>query len=63
MNVINIYNDAIYFGNADDSGKLYSMNLDGTQVKKLSDFYAEKICVTPHKIAIKTESGQIILNL
>ena len=63
MNVINIYNGAIYFSNADDGGKLYSMNLDGTQIKKLSDFCAEKICVTPHKIAIKTESGQIILDL
>ena len=63
MNVINIYNGTIYFSNADDGGKLYSMNLDGTQIKKLSDFCAEKICVTPHKIAIRTESRQIILDL
>ena len=63
MNVINIYNGVVYFSNADDAGKLYSMNLDGAQIKKLSDFCAEKICVTPHKIAIKTESDQVILNL
>ncbi len=63
MNVINIYNGVVYFSNADDAGKLYSMDLDGAQIKKLSDFRAEKICVTPHKIAIKAESSQIILDL
>ena len=60
MSAINIYDGVVYFSNADDGKKLYSMNIDGAQVKKLSDFCAEKICITAHKIAIKTESGQVM---
>lgn len=37
------YNGTVYFSNAADGGRLYAMNADETEVRKLSDLYVQNI--------------------
>ncbi len=58
---LNIHDNIIYFGNLNDGNKLYSINLDGSNLQKLSDVKADKICVTDHQIAVKSYDRVILL--
>lgn len=60
LNAVNIYNDTIYFRNENDDGKLYSINMTTSEITKLSNEIAEKICVTKHKIAIITPENKLV---
>lgn len=60
LGAINIYNNTIYFSNENDNGKLYSINMITSEITKISDEIAEKICVTEHKIAIITPENKIV---
>lgn len=60
LSAINIYNNTIYFSNENDNGKLYSINMITSEITKVSDEVAEKICVTEHKIAIITPENKIV---
>ncbi|MDE5852845.1 MAG: DUF5050 domain-containing protein [Oscillospiraceae bacterium] len=61
LSSLNIHDGVIYFGNLNDGNKLYSINLDGSNLQKLSDVKADKICVTDHQIAVKSDDRVILL--
>ena len=47
---VTVYEDMIYFTNADDDFCIYSMNLNGGQLRKLSDDSAKWLCIRDGKI-------------
>lgn len=57
---INITDGVLYYSNLSDSGKLYSINLDGSNITCLSNISADSICVCGDWVAIKS-GGEIVL--
>lgn len=60
LSSVNIYGNTLYFSNENDGGKLYSINMITSEIQKLSDYVAEQICVTEHKIAIITPECKMV---